>query len=119
MRVEGDSIVVFTEILNCRDNRTGYLHEIGAFKIELPFGGTSPIWTNLTRRVHGYKADQHSPHIWAEGNACLGNAPSIFPDLFANRQFAVAAPIAIEFVENANTNDPAGKHISSWPLARR
>ena len=119
MRVEGQSIVVFTEVLNCRDNRTGYLHEIGAFKIELPFAGNSPIWTNLTRRVKGFKENQHAPHIWAGGDACLGNAAHIFPDLFTNRQFAVAAQIAIEFVESANTNDPAGKHISSWPLARR
>jgi hypothetical protein len=118
VRVEANAIAIFTEVLNCRDDRTGRLHEIGAFKIQIPFQGSSPIWTNLTRKVDGYKERQNHPHIWSEGDACLGSSETLFQDLFASREFAIAAQLAIEFVESANTKDPAGKYISKWPLAR-
>ena len=118
VKVEGNAIVVFTDILNCKDERSGILHEIGAFRIALPFTGTMPSWKNLTRTVNGMKAGQHAPHVWPDGTACLGNTAEIFPKLFAQRQWSIAAQLAIEFVQAANTSDSAGKHISSWPRAR-
>jgi len=119
VKVEGNAIVIFTDILNCRDERTGILHEIGAFRIMLPFTGTMPSWKNLTRTVNGMKAGQHAPHVWPDGTACLGNTADIFPKLFAQRQWSIAAQLAIEFVQAANTSDAAGKYISSWPRAHR
>ena len=119
VKVEGSAIVIYTDILNCKDERTGRLHEIGAFRISLPFTGVMPNWKNLTRTVNGMKAGQHAPHVWPDGSACLGNTADIFPKLFAQRQWSIAAQLAIEFVQAANTSDSAGKHISSWPLARR
>lgn len=119
VKVEGNAIVIYTDILNCRDERTGILHEIGAFKIMLPFTGSMPNWKNLTRTVNGMKAGQHAPHVWPDGNACLGNTADIFPKLFAQRQWSIAAQLAIEFVQAANTSDAAGKYISSWPHAAR
>ncbi len=119
VKVEGNAIVIYTDILNCRDERSGILHEIGAFKIMLPFTGSMPNWKNLTRTVNGMKAGQHAPHVWPDGNACLGNTADIFPKLFAQRQWSIAAQLAIEFVQAANTSDAAGKYISSWPRAAR
>jgi len=119
VRVEGSNIIVMTETLNCRDDRTGNWHEIGAFRIALPIrDGKSPNWKNLTRTVSGYKSGQNAPHIWADGTACLGNTQQLFPDLLEKGQFAIAAQLAIEFVETANTSDSAGKHINQWPVAR-
>ncbi len=119
VKVEGNAVVIYTDILNCKDERTGILHEIGAFRISLPFTGTMPNWKNLTRTVDGMKAGQHAPHVWPDGSACLGNTADIFPKLFAQRQWSIAAQLAIEFVQAANTADAAGKHISSWPRAYR
>lgn len=119
VQVENNAIVIYTDILNCKDERTGILHEIGAFRIALPFTGVMPSWKNQTRLVNGMKAGQHAPHVWPDGTACLGNTADIFPKLFAQRQWSIAAQLAIEFVQAANTSDSAGKHISSWPRARR
>ena len=118
VKVEGDAVVIYTDVLNCKDERTGILHEIGAFRIRLPFTGTMPNWKNLTRTVNGMKAGQHAPHVWPDGSACLGNTADIFPKLFQQRQWSIAAQLAIEFVQAANTSDHAGKYISSWPRAR-
>lgn len=118
VQVSGNSIVVYTDLLKCKDNRTGHLHEIGAFKIELPMLGASPLWFNQTRLVHGYQDKQHAPHVFANGTACLGNTADLFAKLLKERQFAIAAQLAIEFVEQANTSDTAGKHIDRWPRAR-
>lgn len=119
VQVEKNAIVIYTDILNCKDERTGILHEIGAFRIALPFTGSMPSWKNQTRLVNGMKERQHAPHVWPDGTACLGNTADIFPKLFAQRQWSIAAQLAIEFVQAANTSDSAGKHISSWPRARR
>ncbi len=119
VKVEGNAIVIYTDILDCKDERTHIMHEIGAFKISLPFTGSMPSWKNLTRTVNGMKAGQHAPHVWPDGTACLGNTADIFPKLFAQRQWSIAAQLAIEFVQAANTSDAAGKHISSWPRSRR
>jgi hypothetical protein len=117
VKVERDTIVIFTDVLNCRDERSGVYHEIGAFKIELPMNGNQPRWTNLTRRVTGMKEGMHAPHVWDNGHACLGNTSDIFPKLFLQRQWSIAAQLAIEFVQSANTADAAGKHVNRWPRA--
>jgi len=117
VKVERDTIVILTDVLNCRDERTNLYHEIGAFKIELPMNSNQPRWTNLTRRVSGMKEGMHAPHVWDTGHACLGNTSDIFPKLFAQRQWSIAAQLAIEFVQSANTADAAGKHVNRWPRA--
>lgn len=109
-------IVIHTDILFCVDPRTGKKHEIGAFCIELDTQRGAPRWTNLTRRVDGYKRNQMAPHIWENGDACLGNTAEVFPELIGNYEYAAAAMIAIQFVESVNTDDPAGKHIDRWPI---
>lgn len=119
MRVEAKEgkVVVYTDTLYCLDPRTGVRHEIGAFRIELDTTRGAPRWFNLTRRVDAYKSQQMAPHIWSDGDACLGNTAEVFPELIGNYEFAAAALVAIQFVESVNTDDSAGKHIIRWPLA--
>jgi hypothetical protein len=118
VRVENGAIVVYTRVLYARDDRSGVYHEIGAFKIHLDPNRTSPLWFNQTRLVHGMKPDQHAPHVWSNGTACLGSTEVVFAQLFSTRQWAIAAQLAIEFVEKANTvNDIAGQRVHCWPAA--
>lgn len=119
IRVEAKEgkVNVFTDVLFCTDPRSGIRHEIGAFRIELDTTRGAPRWFNLTRQVAGYKESQMAPHIWASGEACLGNTAEIFPTLIGAFEFSAAAMVAIQFVESVNTDDPAGKHINKWPVA--
>ena len=120
VKVGDNKLTVTTEVLNCVDPRTGILHEIGAFDIQIPTNGSSDIrWFNRTRKVDGYREGMNAPHVWAAGNACLGNTEALFPKLTAKRDFASAVQVAVAFIEYVNVDDPAGKLIHHWPYARR
>lgn len=118
--VNGD-IIVSTELLFARNPGTGNMHEIGEFKIYLSPSATAPRWMNQTRQVVSCTADNGKPmqgvHIWNSGNACLGNTAEIFKGLFQQREWALAAQIAIEFAESVNqvNNDIAGLGVRHWP----
>lgn len=115
VKVENGEIRVFTRTLYCRDGY-GNWREIGAFRISLNPKEKSPRWHNLTRQVNAFKVGMQAPHVWPEGHACLGNTVTTFETLFNSQQWAIAAALAIEFVESVNIGDAAGKHIGSWPL---
>lgn len=123
VQVENGVIIVSTELLFARDPRNGNYHEIGEFKIHLSPSASSPLWFNQTRQVVSCSADQGRPlqgvHIWNSGKACLGNADAIFTSLFKQREWALAAQVAIEFAESVNqvNNDAAGMGVHHWPRA--
>ena len=116
VRVDDNTIKVFTETLYCVDPRTKKRHEIGAFRIELQVSG-KVRWFNLTRKVDGYKGGMQAPHVFNNGEACLGNMEEVIPQLVAHYEFAALAMIAIQFIENVNIDDPAGRYINRWPIA--
>ena len=117
VRVREEAIQVFTDVLCCVDPRTGKRHEIGAFRIEMNPEGTVR-WHNLTRKVDGYVSGMNAPHVHPGGKACLGNMAEVIPQLIADYEFAALAMVAIQFIQNVNVDDPAGKHINRWPLAK-
>ncbi|MCK5085666.1 hypothetical protein KAK05_03070, partial [Candidatus Parcubacteria bacterium] len=121
IEVDDKKIKVFTDTLYCTDPRTDILHEIGEFRIEISFNGKEDCvrWFNLTRNIDGNKSNMQAPHVFKNGKACLGNAAEIFPELIANFEFAAVALVAIQFIESVNTDDSAGKHIDSWPIAKK
>ena len=121
IEVDDKKIKVFTDTLYCTDPRTDILHEIGEFRIEISFNGKEDCvrWFNLTRDINGNMPDMQAPHVFKNGKACLGNAAEIFPELIANFEFAAVALVAIQFIESVNTDDSAGKHIDSWPIAKK
>ena len=115
--VVGTTIQVFTETIFALDPLVNRYREIGAFRIDLNQAELSPRWFNLTRTVRGYAEDMHAPHVFKTGNACLGNSAELFGQLFKERQWSMAALLAIEFVESVNVNDAAGRLIGNWPEA--
>lgn len=123
VQVENGVVIVSTELLFARDPRNGNYHEIGEFKIHLSPSETSPRWFNQTRQVLSCTADSGRPlqavHVWNSGKACLGNADAIFTSLFKQREWALAAQVAIEFAESVNqvNNDAAGMGVHHWPRA--
>lgn len=116
--VSSKGIEVFTDTLYCEDPRSKKIHEIGKFRISIPIGTGSIRWHNLTRRIQGHSSSMHAPHIFKEGNACLGNAEQVLPGLIANYQFSIIAMYAIQFVESVNVGDCAGACITAWPVAK-
>jgi len=113
-------ISCITDVLFCTDPRSGKKHEIGAFRINIYLDGSEHCvrWFNRTRRVDGCKSGMQAPHVFPNGNACLGNMEEVFPELVANYEFTSLILMAIQFIETVNVNDDAGKYIDRWPLAK-
>jgi hypothetical protein len=115
--VGGGQILVDTKVLYCRDPRTGAVHEIGAFKIQIPTEGGRVRWFNQTRIVAIGDRKMNAPHVAADGHACEGTTKGEWPQFIANRQFAYVVMKAIQFIESVNTEDVWGKGINNWPVA--
>ncbi len=104
-------IVVKTSRITCEHPDTNQTHDIGDFLIRINCSQGSLHFTNLTRTV----GEADHPHV-RNHSACLGNMGEMLPTLFASREVAVIAQLAIRFLESVNPNDPWGAQISQWPL---
>ncbi len=118
VRVEGNQIVVSTDVLYCVNPNTGVRHEIGAFDIQIDISTNMIKWFNKTRKVPGGNGNMNAPHVDPNGNACMGNTRDLFPALIQKREFASAVQLAIAFVESVNVADNWGAYITNWPVAR-
>ncbi len=117
VKVEGDKIVVSTDILYCVHPKTGVRYEIGAFDIQIDTSAQLIKWFNKTRKVSGGNGNMNAPHVDPNGNACMGNTKDLFPQLIRKREFASAVQLAIAFVEAVNVDDNWGAYIVRWPVA--
>lgn len=118
VKVEGDKIVVSTDVLYCVHPRSHMRYEIGAFDIQICTSTNMIKWFNKTRKVSGGSGKMNAPHVDPNGNACMGNTKDLFPALIQKREFASAVQLAIAFVEAVNLEDNWGAYITNWPVAR-
>lgn len=128
--IREDKLIVYTkkitikttltqQQLRNRPELTPGTHEfdIGKFEITIPMNGGSLTFKNRTRTVRSFGSqNMHHPHVFAQGNACLGTADASIPVLIAEYQYAAVANLAISFLKSVNTADSAGQWITSWPL---
>lgn len=89
---------------------------IGKFKITIDFDLNNVKFFNLNNRRKGYwTREDHHPHVnGTTGNACLGNVASTLAELFAQGEIYAIVMVAINFLQNANLEDPAGRMIFNW-----
>jgi len=118
VKVEGDKIVVSTDILYCVHPKSRVRYEIGAFDIQICTSTNMIKWFNKTRKIAGGSGYMNAPHVDPNGNACMGNTRDLFPALIQKREFASAVQLAIAFVEAVNLDDNWGAYIVNWPVAR-
>lgn len=117
VQVADGVIKVFTDTLCCVDDRTGKIHEVGAFRIDVFTNGSNDgvRWINLTRKI----GDMNAPHVNSEGKACFGTSATGFAEFLAAQEYALVALYAINFVESVNTADTWGAKISNWPVVEK
>lgn len=114
--VTHDCIQVFTTPLYAIDPRTNVVHEIGRFRIEIyDHRGRSRLplkFYNLDRVVCGRQA----PHVNGMGEAQSSSLDDIMSQLLAQREYSLAATMAIAFVESVEMNSSWGPDIDRWPV---
>lgn len=65
-------------------------------------------------RSHWTAQDPH-PHVNGNnGNACLGNIANTIAELASQREIYPLYLICLDFLENANTEDHAGRKVTNW-----
>lgn len=112
--IEGIFHIWTTDIYCYAD--TGKRYYIGKCKFTINMENTDVKFFNLNNTRQGFwtRNDPH-PHVdGAGGHACLGSVASTIAELCAMNEAYALAMMCIDFLENANTSDPAGARIRSW-----
>ena len=121
MRVamEGNKISVFTDRIYC--DHDGRRYDIGDFRIEVYMDGSNGgvRMFNLTRQVSAHSSGMHAPHVFRDGNPCLGNLKEAIPQYIGEYEYSVVVMLCVQYLQSVNVNDDAGKYISQWPVVER
>lgn len=88
---------------------------IGNMRIEMTIA-TSEVrfFGDNPRRSHWTESDPH-PHVnGRNGSACLGNASASIAELSSQKEIYALFLVCLDFLQNANPEDAAGKYIVNW-----
>lgn len=107
-----------TRPIYIQDDRTGAWHDIGEFKVRLNPMSLDLTMENQTRRVRAYDGEMQHPHVFRNGNACLGSLSESLVSLRSSGDWVTMIQMVLMFLESANTSDPAGQYVCRWPLVR-
>ncbi len=119
VKVEDNVISVFTDRIYVEQG--GSTYDIGNFRIDIYTDGSNGgvRMFNLTRRVNGSKEKMHAPHVFPNGEPCLGNLKEAIPQYIGAYEYSVVAMLAIQYLQSVNVDDMAGKYIDSWPKVQK
>ncbi len=92
---------------------------IGRFEISIPLDpnhdwGDCVHFYNLDRLV----ANQHGPHIDADGCPCFGTGTSTVDRLYGEGRIAELVKFCLHYLTRVNTDDQWGENIHKWPLVQ-
>jgi len=118
--IRDSSIHIYTRNIYVQDDRSKKWHDIGTFHISLGMlsndyntGKTVKIM-NTKHQIHSAGSMQ-APHVFNDGHMCHGNLTTGIVECYKNRDLYEMAYLLIRYLSSVNTNDSAGKGISSWP----
>lgn len=111
-------LIVNTPMVYIKDDRSGAWHEIGEFIVTIDINAGSVHFENLTHTTDGTPwTRMRHPHIFESGRACYGGAmDEAVANCIADRDWLTLIEMILAFLEQANTRDPAGKHVHKWPF---
>jgi hypothetical protein len=117
-RVSGGNptIEFTTRPLLAMDDRSGAYHLIGRLNVKVNMGTGAVTVMNLDRQVNAFSGQMHAPHVWNNGDPCLGNFSDTVAGFLASGDWYAAIELTIAFLESANTDDPAGSRVHLWPF---
>jgi len=110
--ISGDTLIVETDMIKATDPRTEVVHLVGRVKISIRMSSGYVNIRNLSWLVNNMNA----PHVFNNGEPCLGNIGSILPELVGRYDFAAALMVIIQYLESINVNDSAGVKAHYWPI---
>lgn len=89
---------------------------LGDMEIKINISNTDVKFFNTNNPREGFwtNRDPH-PHVnGSDGRACLGNVGTTIAELCSQMEIYALFLVCLDFLENANTEDPAGKKVINW-----
>lgn len=89
---------------------------LGNMEIKINIANTDVKFFNMNNPRNGFWTgrDPH-PHVnGSDGRACLGNVGTTIAELCSQMEIYALFLVCLDFLENANTDDPAGKKVVNW-----
>ncbi|TCX53792.1 hypothetical protein [Dehalobacter sp. 14DCB1] len=114
LQIKNNEITIYTKPLYIyADNGKRYYG--GSYRIVLkPEEADIRFFGDNQRHSCWTDHDPH-PHVnGSSGRACLGNTETTIAELSSQMQIYALALIGIDFLEAANTKDPAGENVRNW-----
>lgn len=104
---------IFTKDLIITDDK-GRRFKGGRFEINLDIRSSYVKFKgSLEKKGYWSDKDPH-PHISKSGNACLGNVSSTIAELCSQNELYALTLLLLDFLQSANTKDPAGENVKNW-----
>ena len=119
IKMSRGGMTVYTNMINVTDPRSGIEHEIGEMSIYIDIARYNVVTKNLTRRVNGLDPNMHAPHVFPDGQMCLGNMTEVIPRLIGAYQLADAAEMLLAILQTVNVDDAAGRKVDRWPRSAK
>ncbi len=109
------TLTLYTKLIVIHYRAKNYA--IGKFRVVMHDGGGIEMHNLKPFKLYKYGPRDHHPHI-EDGYPCLGNIQGTLPNVIAERQYAAAAAISIQYLKSYVRED-AYNHITDWPLFKR
>ena len=115
--INGNILSVFTDYIDIFDE-DGNRFKGNKYRLEFDYRGMRcrifGLDSDYNRRSYWSSADPH-PHVNGEtGNACWGDAGSMLTYNMNEGEIYASFIVVLNFLQQVNTNDPAGEHIGNW-----
>lgn len=117
VKIKRDYLHIEVDNVHCYAELSGVEKRfyIGNMRIELNFMRPDTRFYGDNPRQSCWTARDPHPHVdGSSGHPCLGNAESSLIELIAQKEMYAAFLVCLDFLENANTDDPAGAKVINW-----
>lgn len=87
----------------------------GNYKVTINMENTEVRFYGDNKRGSFWSSDDPHPHVnGRDGTACLGNISATIAELCSRNEIYALVLTCIDFLENANTGDTAGRRVCQW-----
>lgn len=111
--IENDLFKVYTKDLIITDDR-GRRYKGGNFEITIEMKKSCVTFKGSLKKQGFWSNKDPHPHIAMSGEACLGNINSTVAELCSQNELYALVTILLDFLQSANTSDPAGKYVLTY-----
>lgn len=114
LHIKNGKFIVFIPEVYCYDDHNRRFY-IGNFRVEIKMENADvKFFGDNPKRSYWTSNDPH-PHVnGRDGSACLGNVSSTIAELCSRNEIYALVLTCIDFLESANTSDPAGRNVTNW-----